>query len=86
MLTCAACSVCLQTVQDGWLPPGAYSAGSCPVGVELSSGDAVSFISDTEDQGSMRSNGVTAACVESGICGAPYSAFGLGGGWQLCFA
>ena len=41
-------------------------------------------VSDDNVQGSVgrRDNG----CAAKGTCGLPFSGYGLGGGWELCFA
>jgi len=67
------------------LPGGAAHGGSdCPEGAALAPGDAIAWASDDRWQGSVgrRDNG----CAAKGTCGLPYSAHGLGGGWELCFA
>ena len=61
------------------------------VGAGLMAGDALSWIADYADQGSVgyrdgRGNPTDNGCAAKGTCGAPYSYDGLGGGWQLCFA
>ena len=38
--------------------------------------------SDQGNYGGSFDNG----CAVKGTCGVPYSGYGLGGGWQLCFA
>ena len=66
------------------LPGGAQVVRSdCPVGVGLAAGDALRWTSDAGGQGSV---GHENGCVAKGTRGAPYSDYGLGGGWQLCFA
>ena len=70
------------------LPGGAAHDGSdCPEGAALAPGDAIAWTSDGSSQGSVgnpynHDNG----CAAKGTCGLPYSADGLGGGWELCFA
>ena len=69
--------------------PGAFSCiGSDQVGVALAPGDAISWHSDGNLQGSTGSVNIDYdnGCAAKGTCGLPYSAFGLGGGWELCFA
>ena len=56
------------------LPDGSQHTGSdCPVGAVLSPGDSVGWTSDGSVQGN-NGNGL------------PRSDYGLGGGWQICFA
>ena len=79
------------------LPDGSQHQGSdCPVGLALAPGDSVGWTSDGRYQGnggavhvcaqgstgSGRDNG----CAAKGSCGLPHSDYGLGGGWQICFA
>eukprot|EP01045_Picozoa_sp_COSAG04_P012452 COSAG04_NODE_839_length_9957_cov_18.873504_4_plen_170_part_00 len=68
------------------LPGGAAHGGSdCPEGAALAAGDAIAWTSDGSRQGSVgdsHDNG----CAAKGTCGLPYSAYGVGGGWELCFA
>ena len=67
------------------LPDGSSHGGSdCPAGAVLAAGGSVGWASDGGWQGSLghHDNG----CVAKGLCGLPYSAHGLGGGWQICFA
>ena len=67
------------------LPGGARHGGSdCPEGAALAPGDALSWTSNDRHQGTVGydDNG----CAAKGTCGLPWSDYGLGGGWQLCFA
>ena len=67
------------------LPGGAQLGGSdCPVGAALATGDALSWASNGDGQGNW--GGTDNGCAAKGTCGLPYSTWGLGGGWQLCFA
>ena len=67
------------------LPGGATHGGSdCPAGAALVPGDALSWTSDGDFQGSV--GRLDNGCAAKGTCGVPYSYEGLGGGWQLCFA
>ncbi len=69
------------------LPSGArHGVSDCSEGVVLVPGDALSWTSDSEYQGSVGYNGYDNGCAAKGTCGLPYSGHGLGGGWQLCFA
>ncbi len=66
------------------LPGGEQLGGSdCPAGAGLAAGDALSWSSDKYGQGNY---GGDNGCAAKGTCGLPYSSYGLGGGWQLCFA
>jgi hypothetical protein len=63
------------------LPGGAkYSGASCPAGVPLAAGDAISWLSNGSWQGEGGFYG------DSGGDGLPFSDEGAGGGWQICFA
>eukprot|EP01045_Picozoa_sp_COSAG04_P010935 COSAG04_NODE_688_length_11148_cov_2.882071_3_plen_214_part_00 len=67
------------------LPGGAAHTGSdCPEGAALAHGDAIAWTSSGSSQGSVGhdDNG----CAAKGTCGLPWSGYGLGGGWELCFA
>jgi hypothetical protein len=61
-----------------------HGGSDCPTGAVLAPGDSVSWYSDSGDQGSVGHD--TNGCATKGTCGLPYSANGLGGGWQICFA
>jgi hypothetical protein len=66
------------------LPDGSsHHYSDCPAGVALAAGGSVGWTSDGDTQGSVgrTSNG----CDAKGLCGMPWSHFGLGGGWQICF-
>ena len=71
-------------------PGGAQLGGSdCPVGAGLAAGGALSWTSNGVHQGNYgRNHGGNHdnGCAAKGTCGLPYSSYGLGGGWQLCFA
>ena len=67
------------------LPDGSTPNGSeCPTGTALAPGDSVGWTSGHDRQGSSgwHDNG----CTTKGTCGLLYSEYGLGGGWQICFA
>ena len=73
------------------LPGGARHGGSdCLVGAVLGPGDALGWASSDMFQGSARNadgqRGENNGCAAKGTCGLTYTAYGLGGGWQLCFA
>ena len=65
--------------------------GQCPVGAVLSPGDTVTWLSNDAGQGTQQSSPgcgqVECSCdkQEPPICGLPWSDFGLGGGWGICF-
>ena len=68
------------------LPGGArHDRSDCPEGATLLPGDALSWASNYHNQGSVGTR-FDNGCAAKGTCGLPYSAHGLGGGWQLCFA
>jgi hypothetical protein len=70
------------------LPDGSRHGGSdCPAGAVLPPGGAVGWHSDGESQG-IGGSGSNNNCGESnrGPCGLPYSSYGIGGGWEICFA
>ena len=46
---------------------------------------ALSWTSNGAVQGSVGS-GYDNGCAAKGTCGLPFHYYGLGGGWQLCFA
>jgi hypothetical protein len=65
-----------DTINDALtLQGGAEYSASCPAGVPLAAGDAISWTSNGDSQGS-----------PNGGNGLPFSYRGLGGGWQICFA
>lgn len=70
------------------LPDGSTHGGSaCPAGVTLATGHVVSWQSDIAWQGNDAGivGAVDNGCASKATCGLPYSASGLGGGWQICF-
>ena len=71
---------------DGVTLPGGtwHGESDCPVGAALAPGDTLAWTSNADYQGSV---GFTFnGCAAKGTCGAPWSDYGPGGGWQLCFA
>eukprot|EP01051_Picozoa_sp_SAG22_P006008 SAG22_NODE_378_length_11517_cov_26.335523_7_plen_136_part_00 len=63
---------------------GKYDGPHCPVGVQLASGQSLSFHSDNEAQGYYNNGG---NIFWNGVVPSPdYAAHGgLGGGWEICF-
>ena len=70
-------------VTAAWMQHG---GSDCPVGAALMPGDALSWTSDGDGQGSVGSPDGDNDCAAKGTCGLPYNPRELGGGWQLCFA
>jgi hypothetical protein len=73
------------------LPDGSKHTGSdCPAGAALLPGDALSWASNYQSQGTVggciAKDGCMDGCISKGTCGLPYSELGLGGGWVVCFA
>eukprot|EP01045_Picozoa_sp_COSAG04_P024947 COSAG04_NODE_3194_length_3064_cov_2.095447_2_plen_313_part_00 len=70
------------------LPGGAAHYGSdCPEGAALAPGDTIAWYSNVVYQGSVGSSGEDHnGCAAKGTCGLPATGYGLGGGWELCFA
>jgi hypothetical protein len=73
------------TLPDGRNSGSIHYGSDCPAGAVLAAGGSVGWISDGSDQGSVR-NGNANGCGAKGLCGLPHSGYGLGGGWQICFA
>ena len=69
------------------MPDGTTHDGSdCPVGTTLAPDDSVGWTSNAGTQGTVGDGSSDNDCAAKGTCGAPWSASGLGGGWELCFA
>jgi hypothetical protein len=87
----AACSVfdiCPLSLDFLTLPDGVKHHGSdCPAGVSLATDSTVTWSSDDIAQGSVGDHLMEPLtdCDAMGTCGVPFSQYGLGGGWEICF-
>ena len=55
-------------------------------GAALAPGDALRWESSGNQQGSVGRTDFDNGCAGKGTCGLPYSGYGIGGGWIVCFA
>ena len=77
----------IHSVMDAGRSVDVHYGSDCPVGAVLSPGDSVGWASDGVQQGnSGNGEGFDNGCAANGLCGLPESRYGLGGGWQICFA
>jgi hypothetical protein len=65
-----------------------HRGSDCPRGAALAPGapDALRWESSGNQQGSVGRTDFDNGCAGKGTCGLPYSGYGLGGGWIVCFA
>ena len=72
--------------------PTHYDLSNCPASMALAPGSHVEWSSNDYSQGSttnaaLGQQGTDNGCTAKGVCGLPYGGnYGLGGGWQICFA
>jgi len=71
---------------SGYNGEATHAGSDCPFGAALAPGDAITWHSNKDSQGSVGRNGEANDCTAKGTCGRSWSYDGLGGGWQLCFA